>query len=337
MKQKSFFILAGVTGLSLLAAAGVMVGGKDAPAFAESGERLFPGLEQSAEDIARLSITEGDFTMSVERRDGVFVDDASGYPIDPGPLKELVSAMTLAEIAEAKTSDPTRHADLDLAAPDAKDGAGVEVALYGDKGEQFAHIIAGARDFTLGGVTGGQYVRRGGEDAAWLVQGRVDPPTRRSDWFDTRLFDVDASDLASVSLTTENGQVINMTASDGALSIDPSLMTERAPAENQLGRIIRLFETLDFSDVRAVRDGQDAKTGASIEAKLSDGSSITLASLKPTETDEDIRWLRVEIRAGATDGDHGLKDVDGFAFSLSEGESEILGWTLDDLTEETSS
>ena len=239
MNQKSFLMLGGATALSLIAAGATLFGSGNAPAFAEAGKPLFPGLAEASADVASLEIREGDFAITIESRDGVFVDAASGFPVDPEPLRDLVSGMTMATIAEAKTTDPDRHADLQLASVSAKDGAGSETILFDADGDTIAHVIAGQRDFTLGGVTGGQYVRRGDEDATWLVHARLDPPARRSGWFDTRLMEVDATDITGVSLTTEDGTVISMTGSDGALTIDPMLMTGRTQSDSQLNRIVR--------------------------------------------------------------------------------------------------
>ena len=335
MKQKSFLMLAGATGLSILAAGATMFGSGGAPAFAEAGERLFPELEQKASEVAKLELRDGEFEMTIELRDGTFVDAASGFPVDPEPLKKLVSGMTLAEIAEAKTSDPARHADLELAASDAETGGGSEVVLFDGGGDQIAHVIAGRRDFPLGGVTGGQYVRRGGEDASWLVHARLDPPSRRAGWFETRLMEVDASEISSVSLTTSEGQVVAMTGTDGSLSIDPLLMDGRAPAENNLSRIVRLIETLDFTDVRASQGSDDG--GASIQTTLADDTTVTLTALSASDENEETMWLRIDVKGGTDTSDALASKVDGFEFSMSTSDTELFGWTLDDLSEETPS
>ncbi|MEO1025072.1 MAG: DUF4340 domain-containing protein [Pseudomonadota bacterium] len=335
MKQKSFLMLAGATGLSILAAGATLFSSGNAPAFAEAGERLFPELEQKASEVAKLELRDGAFEMTIELRDGTFVDAASGYPVDLEPLKKLVSGMTLAEIAEAKTSDPARHADLELAAAGAETGSGSEVVLFDDGGDQIAHVIAGQRDFTLGGVTGGQYVRRGGEDASWLVHARLDPPSNRAGWFETRLMDVDSSEISSVSLTTSEGQVISMTGTDGSLSIDPLLMDGRAPAENNLSRIVRLIETLDFTNVRASQGSEDG--GASIQTTLADDTTVTLTALTASESDSEAQWFRINAIGGTDISEALAGKVDGFEFSMSSADAEIFGWTLDDLTEQTPS
>lgn len=335
MNQKSFLMLGGATALSLIAAGATLFGSGNAPAFAEAGEPLFPGLAEASAEVARLEIREGDFAITIESRDGVFVDAASGFPVDPEPLRDLVSGMSLATIAEAKTADPARHAALQLASTGVEDGAGSETILFDAGGDTIAHVIAGKRDFTLGGVTGGQYVRRGDEAATWLVHARLDPPTRRAGWFDTRLMEVDAANITGVNLTTEDGTVISMTGSEGTLTVDPLLMTGRTQADNQLDRIVRLIETLDFTDVRPASD--EAETGPALEARLQDGTLLTMTQIGEPKEDASNAWFRISA-AGETETAVELAaKLEGFEFSMSSSDAEIFAWTLDDLTEETAS
>ena len=337
MNQKSFLMLGGATALSLVAAGATLFGSGNAPAFAEAGEPFFPGLAEASADVASLEIREGDFAITIESRDGVFVDAASGFPVDPEPLRDLVSGMTMATVAEAKTADPARHADLQLAAVGADEGAGSEIILLDGDGDTLAHVIAGQRDFTLGGVTGGQYVRRGDEDATWLVHARLDPPSSRAGWFDTRLMEVDAVELTGTTLTTEDGSVIAMSGADGTLTIDPLLMTGRVPAENQLNRIVRLFETLDFADVRAGMASGSEAAGPSLQASLEDGTTITLTQVSRSDGADETRWFRIDASGNTEISDELAATTAGFEFSMSSSDAEVFSWTLDDLTEETAS
>lgn len=335
MNQKSFLMLGGATALSLVAAGATLFGGGNAPAFLEAGEPLFPGLAEASAEVARVDIREGDFTMTIESRDGVFVDAASGFPIDPEPLRDLVSGMTMATIAEAKTSDPARHADLQLADIGAEDGAGSEAILMDAEGDRLAHVIAGQRDFTLGGVTGGQYARRGGEDATWLVHARLDPPARRSGWFDTRLLEVEATEITSATLTTADGTAIAMTGTDGTLAINPLLMAGRVPTENNLNRIVRLIDTLDFADVRAASDAEPA--GPSLETRLGDGTVLTLSQLGTADEEDATAWFRISATGDTEVVTNLVAKLDGFEFSMSPSDAAVFDWTLDDLTEEAAS
>ena len=155
--------------------------------------------------------------------------------------------MTLIEVAEAKASDPARCADLENAALDAETGSGSEIVLFDDRCDKFVHVITGQRDFTLG-VTGGHYVRGGGKlHRSWFTPELI----RCAGWFETRLMDIDASEISFLLVKTPEGQMISRTGSDGSLSINPLFMDVRAHAKNNLSPIVRLIEIFDFTDVRA--------------------------------------------------------------------------------------
>lgn len=335
MKPKHFLILAGITGGSLLAATTSLIIGGNTPAFAAAGERLLPQLETAASDVVRVSVRTDDFDMLAELRDGRFVDATSGYPISTEPLKKLVSGLTLAEIAEAKTSDPSRHADLQLAGIDAQAGSGTEVILSDKDGDEIAHVIAGQRDFTLGGLTGGQFVRRGGENASWLVHAHLNPPTTRAGWFDTNLLQVESAQLSTITLASASADAITLNVKDGEASIDSAVLGDRIPAENKLARITGLFESLDFSDVRRAGSAEDEEGDAASEtlvtATLKDGTTINITAVEAYE--DDGLWVRV-VADGSTDVAAELNTgFDGFEFAISSIDAGVFEWTLEDMTE----
>lgn len=334
MTPKSFIVLAAVTAVSVVAATGATFTDRGAPVLASAGERLFPGLADQAVDIAEITVTSGDTEMIVTRSESGFVDDASEYPVDTTKLRELVTAMTVAEIAEAKTTDPARHADLGLAEPGSKEGSGTHVALRDADGNTIASVVSGNSDYTLGGVAGGQYLRRGDEDATWLVRGQIEPPTGRTDWFDTQLFTTDATNIASVSLIPAEGDPVNLVNEQDTLKLETALPEGRSANEANINRISSLFSSLEFSDVRAA--DKSAKTGAKLNAKIKDGGTVTLSALTSPK-DAETTWIRITAE-GDGKAVKALRDrAKGFDFALRGTDAEILGWSLDDLTKESAS
>lgn len=332
MTRKSFLVLLGATALSVLAAAATLVLDRGAPVVAFAGERLLPGLDQSSADIARVIVRDGDFEATVERRDGAYVDAASGYPVDTEVLQDLVGALALAEIAEAKTTDPDRYADLGLAEPGAEEGAGGEIVLEDADGKEIAHVIAGKRDYTLGGLTGGQYVRRVGEDDTWLVRARIDPPSSRSGWFDTRLFEAEESQIVRASLVPVDAEAIAVAREDDSFVLQAELPAGKVARSTQVNRIPRLFATLDFDDVRAAGDA--AETGAVLSAETADGVTIRLAALAGDGSDT---WVRIGVEGSGEAAEALRERTKGYEFALSSYEGQVLDWTLDDLTEDAES
>ena len=337
MTPKSFLALSGVT-LAAVAAAAVAAGLEGAqPALAERGERLFPDLPDRADGIARITVRDGAMRMEIEKQEGRFVDAVSGYPVDAATLRDLVTSVGALEIAERKTDDPARHADLDLAAWDAEAGAGAEITLLDEEGEPIADLVAGARDYTLGGVSGGQFVRRGTEDQAWLVRGRVEASTRRRAWFRTTLHDGETAEIVRMALTPAGAAPIPFEREGEALALAIDPPEGRVADADRPDRIARSLANLDFEDVRP--DGGLAETGATLWAETAAGLRLHLARVAaPEETEgEDAIWARIRaeaLRPEAEDAAAALAArTEGFVFRLSAWDGAPLGWTLDDLTE----
>lgn len=202
--------------------------------------------------------------------------------------------------------------------------------LEDGEGKTLAHVIAGKRDYTLGGITGGQYLRRGGEDATWLARARIDPPARRAGWFDTRLFTTEASTIASATLTPVGAEPIAFTRDGEDFTLDAVLDEGKSPQQTRVDRIPRLFATLDFDDVRPTGDAE--LTGASLAAETEDGVTITLLALEADEED-DSTWVRIAVEGSGEEADALRDRADGFEFALPSVDAQVLGWTLDDLVE----
>lgn len=336
MNTKSFAVLAGATALSLAAAVGTVAMDRTEPALASAGQLLLPGLESSLGDVATITVRKGDFEQIVEQRDGIFVDQISGYPVDQTTIRELVGTMALAQIAEAKTNDPLRHGDLALAPHDAEEGAGTQIVLSADDDTVIADLIVGNRDFTLGGGSGGQYVRRGDEEATWLVSGNMNPPTRRSTWFETRLVEEEAESIVDAKLVTTSGEVFAFERIDDEFALATDLEIGQVPSENQVARIPRVFANFDFDDVRP--DSPLRSSGASLSIRTDAGLQVTLVGVvAQDEADDERTWVRINVGGEGEAADALRERVDGFQFALQSSDATVFNFTSEDLIEAPSS
>jgi hypothetical protein len=174
-------------------------------------------------------------------------------------------------------------------------------------------------------------VRRGGENDSWLVHANLNPPKTRAGWFETSLLDVETSQMATITLTSANDAVIPLNVKDGEVSIDASVIGDRIPAQNKLDRITGLFESLDFIDVRRADNAEDETSEGALVAMLTDGTSISVSAIEAY--DESGLWVRIGAEGGSDFASKLTAKFDGFEFALSSIDADIIGWSLDDMTE----
>src|SRR5258706_14081798 len=180
MNAKHLTTLAALAAISIAVTAWVLQTSAPTVASDRRGETVVPSLAAKANDITGLSIRDGAGTLAIERRDNRFVAADSGYPIKTDPVRDVVASSADLSFQEARTSDPARYGDLGLADPGAKD-AGKEVT-FRTAGGGLPSFGVGNRGTTVGGPTGGVFIRPNGQPPSFLARRDGRLPSRRSAW-----------------------------------------------------------------------------------------------------------------------------------------------------------
>ncbi len=335
MNAKHLNTLAVLAAISVVAAAWVLRSSATTVASDRRGENVIPSLAAKANDITGLSIRDGDSTLTVERRDNRFVAGDSGYPIKTDAVRDVVASSAELAFEESRTADPARYGDLGLADPGAKD-AGKEVT-FRTAGGELASLVVGNRDTTVGGPTGGVFIRLKGQPQTFLARGNVRLPSSRSDWFVSFDLDVKRSEIKKVELTGGGRDGVTASANPdkaGELVL-ANIPEKRSPDSFKVSRLATLTESFTFQDVRKATKPADDPRRMVVDA--GEGLRLVFTALG----DGADGW--VQIAAEAT-GD-AAKDkskliaskVDGYDFRLPSNQAEILGWTITDLTDEQKS
>ncbi len=344
MTPKSFLLLSAATvvaiGLAVVTSTVTRVG----DAVSQRGERLVPGLAQSAGDIAEITVDLGDDKTVMTLKDGVFLDQ-SGFPVSPDLPRRMVSALALMTIEERKTSDASRLGELKLEAPTsgATAGEGERIVLADRAGRTIAAVILGERDYTVGGTSGGQFVRRDGETRAFLVRGALDAPLSRSAYFDTQIVAIEAGDIASVA--AYDGETVAFTlARDGDAMTLEAIPEDRQPDAAKVSRLANLLSPLRFNDVRrAVTDANP--DGRRVVFVTSGDFAVTMHRFgTPPEVGSDVdAWVRISVGPQPEGGvlpdrAQAIADrVNGFDFKLNAADAEALMRTKTSLLVESES
>ena len=332
MTPKSCLALAGITVAAVALAALSSGGAGSGAAIGDRGKPLIAGLSGKAAQIASISAEGFAGKTELTRRDGALVD-ASGYPAKTDAVRSVATGLALLTIEEAKTSDPARHKDLELAAPGAGEGAGERITLKDASGKVIADVILGKRDYTVGGTRGGQYVRLADSDQAYLVRGAVEAPSNRAGWFDARLAEFGEDAIQRVTLGTGEATQITI-EKEGEAHVLKTVPEGRQADPQQVRRVVRIFTPLTFTDVRKAT-GDTAPAGPVLTAVTRDGLTVRVQALDAKRSEE-ANWFRVtattEGEAAKAGAEAISKASSGFDFELAGGDVDVFWYSAEDVT-----
>jgi hypothetical protein len=336
MNPKHLTTLAVLAAMSIAITAWVIRTSAPTVASDRRGENVAPSLLAKASDITGLSIRDGADTFVIERRDNRFVASDSGYPVKTDAVGEVIASTAGLIFQEARTSDPARYSDLGLADPGAKD-AGKEIT-FRTAGGELASLLVGNSDRTVGGPSGGVFIRLKGQPQTFLVRGSVRlPATGRSGWFVPISFDVKRSEIKKVELTGggRDGVTLLASAETRGQFVLADVPEKRTPDNLKASLLANFVDSFAFQDVRkATKPAADARR---LVVEAGEGLQIVFISLgELTEG-----W--VHITAEATND--AAKDkaklitskVEAYDFRLLSSEADRLGWTMAELSVEQKS
>jgi hypothetical protein len=335
MNAKHLTTLAVLAAISVGVTAWVLQTTAPTVASDRRGETVVPSLLAKANDITGLSIRDGTGTLTIERRDNRFVTADSGYPIKTDAVRDIVATSAELLFQEARTSDPARYGDLGLADPGTKD-AGKEVT-FRTAGGELASLVVGNRDSTVGGATGGVFIRLKGQPQTFLARGDVRLPAARSDWFVGFDLDVKRNEIKKVELT--GGGRDTVTASVNADKPGELVLADvpekRSPDSFKVSRLATLTESFTFQDVRkATKPAADARR---MVVDAGEGLRLTFTAMG----DVTEGWVQIAAEATSDTANDKAKliasKVDGYDFRLPSNQAEVLSWTVTDLTDEKNS
>ncbi len=161
-------------------------------------------------------------------------------------------------------------------------------------------------------------------------------PSLRSDWFVPVDLDVKRNEIKKIELSGGGRDAVTATASaDKPGDLVLANVPEKRTADAfKLSRLLTPIESFSFQDVRkATKPAEDARR---LTVDAGDGLQIVLTSVG------DLTEGWVHIAAQSTGDASKSKDkaaliaskVDAYDFKLPSNLAEVLGWTVNDVTDE---
>lgn len=365
MSPKGFSLLAAATALSLgLAAWAVME--RDVPlTTARQPEPMFAGLLDRLNDVQTIKVTGGGQALTLNRMpDGKWqVAERGGYPADYKKARELALGLASLQLVEAKTASADRLQRLELDDPARAEAKSRQVELLDKDGKPLAVAVVGKTKYGLyGGGRSGVYVRRGGEDQAWLAAGELDVPGSPTDVMSRDIVDIAKDDVGRVTLAAGSPGPIVIAKPDRnaqAYALQASLPEGRKADDEKLDRLAGTLSGLTLQDVRPVAEIAFPADAPRALFETWDGVDIEVRAAKVGEGDKAEHWVAFTVAAGdplapapapapAAEGSPATPQpapakpaaeraaelkgrLDGWAFKLSEYVAARIGWKLDDL------
>jgi hypothetical protein len=185
-----------------------------ASAEVKSGDKLFPGLIDRVNDVAKVEVKnkDGAFTVAKEGETWGLVEKG-GYPVNLDKVKELVVTVAQMGIVEKKSAKPENHASMDVQDVDVKDSGATQVKLFDASGTEAAAVLIGKARTTKG--FGGQYAmfaRKVGDPQAYEVTGRIWVDGSATNWLadNRQVFKLEKTRVHSVETRHADGTVLDI-------------------------------------------------------------------------------------------------------------------------------
>jgi len=302
MSPKNFAILALATAASVGLALSA-IAGRDLPVQATAANQaMFPGLLDHLNEIGRIQVTNPAGKLTVQAVDrGWNLVEKSGYPVPADQVRKLALAIANLQLVESRTADPDRLKRLELEEPTGEGFKSRMVELDGKDGKPLAAVVVGkASPGLYGGGHGGVYVRREGENQAWLAAGDLEAPSDALALVGRDVIDVPSAEVARVILDRDGAPRVTLARPDPKateFTTDAMLPEGRKLDPVKVEELTGSLGSLSMEDVRpaaevtippdAPRSRFETFGGLTVE--------VAVASLGQGETAE--RWATFAVAA----------------------------------------
>jgi hypothetical protein len=334
--RKSTFLLLVVATIAFVAAAAYAV--LSVPRFATTvapGQRALPDLAARLGDLAWMRLAQGTKKTDFTAIGGRWVLVAKGnYPANPGKMRRLLLGLADLRLEEPKTRRPELWSRLDL--DDPSNGRSTLIRLQSRTGATVAELIVGkTRRDRLGSGNDGVYVRKPGDDQAWLARGSLDLAADLNGWLDRRIVDVPAARIAAVRLIGTDGTELKLRreAPGGRFAVADPPEGAQPRGDAALAEPAAVLTGLELDDVQTTAELPVPESGVATALFTTfDGLAVTVWLFARDGAD----WITVKATASGTaeaDAKAIEARVANWTYKIPAARAKILRTRLADLVE----
>jgi hypothetical protein len=285
MNRRTLLLLSGAAVAALGGA--LLIKPRTPPAPSPASAALaFPDLAQRLQAAARIEARRHDGTLELARRGETWVLPAKGgYPVRQEKVRELLVGLTELRLTEPRTANPEMLDRLGVEDPSRPGATSTLLRVLDAQGGVIADLVIGRRRVrTQGNVPESAYVRRPGENQAWLAEGRIPVDSDPQLWLDRDIANLARERVRRIAIAREGQPPLVIARSgepDGVLSITEPADAPRAE-DTALDEVGRAFEFLTFLDVRPAADPSGEALGEA-RFELTDNLAILVRPRKDGE------------------------------------------------------
>lgn len=215
MNSRTLIMLGVVTVVAVGFAAMTSKGPGRNDAKAAVGQRLFPTLLDSINDVTSLKIESPDGAITITKKsDSWGLAEKHDYPVNLDKFAACLKGIALVETIEAKTKEPNRYSALGVEGS-GEGSASTVFTLGGQGGNVLAALIVGNR---RAGQAGGDshYVRVVDDEQSWLAEGQFDTQVDSSNWIDKQIAKIERARIQAVLIEHVDGEALKISKPDAA-------------------------------------------------------------------------------------------------------------------------
>lgn len=298
MSARALWLALAAALLAVIAATVAVVGQLTGGDNLALGRPALPAVAKDPAAVARIDLAHPKARYRFIRRDGQWITpDKFDHPLSARRVNGLINELAALRLVEAKTRRPARFGRIGL-----DPAGGSHLRLFNDAGAVLGDVTIGDRlARPTGTAKAGTFLRREGEDQAWLAGGGVTLPVALKAWLATTVIDLDrarvavfemapraANGAAAPAWTVGRGGPGEAFSRLSAAGIGPA-------APEASAALARSLHPLRFSDVRRRRPGALVGHFARLRVASFDGLVVTL-DLGREQTQN---WARLAVSARA--------------------------------------
>lgn len=208
MTPRSVIVLAAAAAVALAGAGWQLQSNSSGYVETQRGERLLPELLARANDVASITVSQGEREVRIERSGTSYVLGGSSYPVKGGKFQTAIVAAASLEKFDAKTTRDEKYPLIEVEPAAGKDAKSRLIRFEDARGNILGEIILGkkARGRLGGAVGDGQYVRLPDSRQSWLARGIVDADIKLESWVDNAITDMNIDHVVRATFQPSGGE-----------------------------------------------------------------------------------------------------------------------------------